>query len=79
MNAIDAACMDHDKCYDNGSLSAMRVNNPLTRLNPLQRQCRVDCDKSLCQELRDYVPKDPQEALVRWEILAWFQRFGKCQ
>jgi hypothetical protein len=73
LNAIDEACREHDECYDGANLTALRVILSASTLTKPQQQHLQQCDASLCERLRSYVPLGRQEAFWRWGILWWFK------
>ena len=61
-NQVDAACQQHDSCYNQGGLSA---ESDTSGLPSSQRQARAACDQQLCGSLKNINPQGALETFYK--------------
>lgn len=69
-DGVDAICLKHDTCF-NKSGSTWKDNVFGTKDSNM-KQCIDDCNKQLCDDLRNYQPKTYSEIFGRGAVMGYF-------
>jgi len=71
VNELDAACREHDNCYNKlGLAGAIGVLNPF--LDECTREKKKDCDKQLCYKAINFNPTTKREETIQLYIIIIF-------
>jgi len=70
IGGLDKICRRHDECYDDKGASYL--NHHFGSFDPNKMQCVSGCDKQLCDDLKNYTPKNERERKWKQAIWWWF-------
>jgi hypothetical protein len=69
---VDAGCAAHDRCYENGGVSASDNINPFARLNALDKGVIRACDSQLCVRIDGLTSVGGDESFHATVVSTWF-------
>ena len=81
INAVDAACQQHDSCFGNtgADWTNMQSEAAWQRLSPTQQVNVQACNQTLCNAMTTISPTIPawnwSEGLADWEINTYFHKY----
>lgn len=70
-DGVDAICKKHDNCFNKSG--ATWKDNVLGTKDKNKEQCIDDCNKDLCNDLRNYFPKTYSEIFGRSAVMIFFR------
>ncbi|MBK5276228.1 MAG: hypothetical protein JJE30_14420, partial [Desulfuromonadales bacterium] len=70
-DGVDKICKKHDKCFDKSG--ATWINNVYGTSDKNKEKCMDDCNKELCDDLKNYIPITYSEIFGRRKIMLFFR------